>query len=95
MCRFFWTVLATVSDHRPSCSRRKGAVTTMAASNENSPRERKTPLPLLGELDKTPPPFYAKLRRMQEDSQRESDPDGIMPPLIRPGERRGIDQKKD
>jgi len=48
-------------------------------------RERKTPLPIRSDMESsTPPPFYSKLRRRPEDSQRESDPEGILPPLIRP-----------
>ena len=48
-------------------------------------RERKTPLPIRTDNDSgTPPPFYSKLRRRTDDAQRESDPEGILPPLIRP-----------
>lgn len=57
-------------------------------SDDQGARSRKTPLPISPDLEITPPPFYSKLRRKAEDTQRESDPDGILPPLIGPKDRK-------
>jgi hypothetical protein len=59
----------------------------MSSKSESNARKMVTPLPFTPDMDKTPPPFFSKFRKLTPDAQRESDPDGILPPLISCPER--------